>query len=491
MNFSRRFLSATLPRFVPRTSFKAPLASIEPLPDSHDLLPPPMRDALPDQSPSHRPTTRTLPVGTFESELLVRKFLNFKLDLPIALVERLIRQRNIWVLRADGKRERNLDAKTQLFEGDIVHVRHTFDDTRAKPSLEQLMHFPLMGTQRDLLMDAITYKDDDILIINKPGNLAVHAGSKTTTHLQRFFSALQMDAVEPPRLVHRLDKRTSGLMILARNRIAAMRLSEMFRSHASPPHLEVPRLPSVDAFGNLVGGSTKPKESPKPVHDSDSLQVEKTYWAITTDVPPEMRGTLERHLFIPPDANISIADGVTDFSAPEHLPRDMGVTIMHPNRVSPWHHHCLKHSITNYEVIDTIGKKGAWLRLQPQTGRKHQLRVHCSQALHAPILGDLKYGVASFRDLHTMGWGQVFDFSKWTGVKATEDGMPMFLHLRHIVIRNYFKHLGSGGKPHLASADLKKNPCRVGDDLVVVAPLPEAWKDVFKACSLDASKHIK
>ena len=48
--------------------------------------------------------------------------------------------------------------------------------------------------------------------------------------------------------------------------------------------------------------------------------------------------------------------------------------------------------MTLYTTIETAGKRAAWLALMPLTGRTHQLRVHCAEALNTPIVGDVKYG---------------------------------------------------------------------------------------------------
>jgi 23S rRNA pseudouridine955/2504/2580 synthase len=71
----------------------------------------------------------------------------------------------------------------------------------------------------------ILFQDDDILVLNKPSGLAVQGGSKTTTHIDAALPYLKFGATETPRLVHRLDRDTSGLLLLARNRAAAQALT--------------------------------------------------------------------------------------------------------------------------------------------------------------------------------------------------------------------------------------------------------------------------
>jgi 23S rRNA pseudouridine955/2504/2580 synthase len=75
----------------------------------------------------------------------------------------------------------------------------------------------------------VIFRDDDVLAINKPAGLAVQGGTGTTRHIDGMLDALKYDAAERPRLVHRLDRDTSGVMLLARNRKAAAALGKSFQ----------------------------------------------------------------------------------------------------------------------------------------------------------------------------------------------------------------------------------------------------------------------
>ncbi|MCP4393774.1 MAG: RluA family pseudouridine synthase [Alphaproteobacteria bacterium] len=81
------------------------------------------------------------------------------------------------------------------------------------------------------LQDSVIYMDDDIIVINKPAGLAVQGGSKTTKHLDGMLDALMFDKKERPKLVHRLDKDTSGALVLARSAKAAAKLTKAFLGH--------------------------------------------------------------------------------------------------------------------------------------------------------------------------------------------------------------------------------------------------------------------
>jgi 23S rRNA pseudouridine955/2504/2580 synthase len=79
----------------------------------------------------------------------------------------------------------------------------------------------------------LLYEDDDVFVFNKPAGLAVQGGSGLTRHLDGMLDALRDRKGQKPRLVHRLDRDTSGVLIVARTRLAAERLAASFRSRSS------------------------------------------------------------------------------------------------------------------------------------------------------------------------------------------------------------------------------------------------------------------
>ena len=98
----------------------------------------------------------------------------------------------------------------------------------------------------------ILHRDHDVIVINKPAGLAAQGGSRVSRHLDGLLDALRFDAAERPKLVHRLDKEASGVLILARTAAAAAHLAERFRKR----------------------------------------EVRKIYWALTISAPKETRGRL-------------------------------------------------------------------------------------------------------------------------------------------------------------------------------------------------------
>ncbi len=128
-------------------------------------------------------------------------------------------------IRLNGKKA---EGAARVFEGDLVEVRGDIvnPDKAQAPREKQPMKLTL-----ELANEAqswVLYKDKDILVINKPAGLAVQGGSKVTKHLDGLLPALQFDGKQVPRLVHRLDKDTSGVMLLARHVAAAAELQRGF-----------------------------------------------------------------------------------------------------------------------------------------------------------------------------------------------------------------------------------------------------------------------
>src|SRR5262249_62138226 len=78
------------------------------------------------------------------------------------------------------------------------------------------------------------YEDADVLVLNKPAGLAVQGGSGTTRHLDGMLASLRDAQGQRPRLVHRLDKDTTGCLLVAKTRLAASALPKTLRSRSAP-----------------------------------------------------------------------------------------------------------------------------------------------------------------------------------------------------------------------------------------------------------------
>ena len=157
----------------------------------------------------------------------------------------------------------------------------------------------------------VIYEDEEVLVLNKPAGLAVQGGTKTLKHVDRLLSAWG-EGLERPRLVHRLDRDTSGVLVLGKTPGAAAKLSGAFARR----------------------------------------RAEKTYWALVVGNPKPSEGVMELHL---------VKKGVGD--------REMVVPAdpKDPN-ADP--------AETEFVTISRAAHRVAWMALRPHTGRTHQLRAH-------------------------------------------------------------------------------------------------------------------
>jgi 23S rRNA pseudouridine955/2504/2580 synthase len=137
-------------------------------------------------------------------------------------LEKLLRTGQV---RVDGKRAK---ANLRLASGQVVRVP-PLAETGA-PGSGPKPERPVADTDARWLQDAVLYRDRDLLAIAKPAGLAVQGGTGTDRHLDAMLDALRFDAAERPRLVHRLDKDTSGVLLLARSAAAARWIGEAFRA---------------------------------------------------------------------------------------------------------------------------------------------------------------------------------------------------------------------------------------------------------------------
>ncbi len=196
----------------------------------------------------------------------------------------------------------------------------------------------------NLLVDSIIFKDEHLIALNKPEGLASQGGSSQgTRHLDAYKSTLQFGKKDTPRLIHRLDKDTTGILLLARD------------------------IKMANAFTNLFR----------------EKQVEKIYWALVGGVPKKEEGTLESYIrkkdIWKPKGNSSAIDQKQSKLDKENK----------------------KKALTYYRVIEKIGSQYSWLELRPATGRTHQLRIHCAY-LGYPIIGDRKYKIREEKNSHDL-----------------------------------------------------------------------------------------
>lgn len=138
-------------------------------------------------------------------------------------LQKLLRKGQV---RVDGRRAK---ASHRLEAGQVVRVPPISEE---KASAGPTGGYTPDTAEAEALRAAVLYRDDRILVIDKPAGLAVQGGSGTHKHLDAMLDALRFGAEERPRLVHRLDKDTSGVLVLARDAAAARALTRAFRDGA-------------------------------------------------------------------------------------------------------------------------------------------------------------------------------------------------------------------------------------------------------------------
>ncbi len=256
------------------------------------------------------------------------------------LLEKLCRKGDV---RVDGGR---VKTSARIGPGQVVRVPPLPD---APATLADRIGAPIgpvgpNAAETRAMADAVVFRDDHMIVLNKPPGLAVQGGTGQQRHLVAMLPALRFDRIDDPRLVHRLDKDTSGLLVLARTGAAAVELARLFRSRA----------------------------------------VEKIYFAVVAGRPEPARGTIRFGL---------VKAGGKGEREKMH--------VLHPDEIEATEG--AKHATTDYRVIDQAGGRAAWVAMKPVTGRTHQLRAHMA-ALGCPIAGDGKYGGRG-QENDGSGWG--------------------------------------------------------------------------------------
>ena len=207
-------------------------------------------------------------------------------------------------VRVDGHR---VDAATRLSAGQSVRVPPL--PPRPQPKPQGVPDPAVLEEMRDMIL----YQDDHLFVLNKPYGLPVQGGPGITRHVDGMLEALREPGGDRPRLVHRLDRDTTGVLLIARTAGTAAKLAAAFRGR----------------------------------------DMDKTYWAVVAGRPVPVEGQIDLPLK-------RIAGGQGERTAPAERDDEEGAR-----------------AITDYRTLDHAARKLAWLELKPHTGRTHQLRVHC------------------------------------------------------------------------------------------------------------------
>jgi len=163
-------------------------------------------------------------VQSFEDDWRLDKW--FKINFPDLGYGRLSKLLRTGQIRLDGKR---VKANERIREGMELRIPPIGDNPN--PVENRVARKKAISAEdAQLMRDMVIYQDDQVIVLNKQPGLAVQGGTKTPRHIDGLLEALQGDKPEKPKLVHRLDKDTSGVLVIARSSKAAKSLTESFRN---------------------------------------------------------------------------------------------------------------------------------------------------------------------------------------------------------------------------------------------------------------------
>lgn len=257
---------------------------------------------------------------------------------PQGRVDKMCRKGEI---RVDGGR---VKGSTRVEVGQQVRIPPLPEGAAPVPD----KHERISAADAKFIQSCVIYRDDQVIALNKPPGLAVQGGSgQGGRHVDALSEALKFDLDEKPRLVHRLDKDTSGVLLLARTRAAAKALTAAMRHR----------------------------------------ETRKIYWAIVAGVPTPYLGEI-RYALVKAGGHGKGGEGEKMIAV---HPRETDAT---PGA---------KRAHTLYATLYRVASRAAWVAMEPITGRTHQLRAHMAEIGH-PIVGDGKYGGSGQENMGD-GWG--------------------------------------------------------------------------------------
>jgi 23S rRNA pseudouridine955/2504/2580 synthase len=281
-------------------------------------------------------SVQTFEVGEDEEGMRLDRW--FKRRMPMLSLSHLNKIVRTGEVRVDGAR---VKTATRLAKGQSVRVPPLKLAAPAVPAPA------ISAIDARALKDMILYEDRDLLVLDKPFGLAVQGGSGTTRHIDGMLASMPNEHGGRPVLVHRLDRDTSGVLLVAKTRSVAADLGEIFRTR----------------------------------------EARKIYWALVEGVPKPAQGRISLYLAKGP--------GMEAARGPRNEVGGRGK--LEKMRIAKHGDEDARHSVTYYTIVDKVAPRLAWLSMKPITGRTHQLRAH-AEAIGHPIIGDPKYGVTEPND---------------------------------------------------------------------------------------------
>ncbi|HMO72521.1 MAG TPA: RluA family pseudouridine synthase [Paracoccaceae bacterium] len=284
-------------------------------------------------------SVQLLVVAEDEGEMRLDRWLRRRFpQLTQGAVEKLCRTGQV---RLDGGRVKAAD---RVAPGQAVRVPPLPDGPPPEPDGAPR----ILSADARMIQDGVIFMDQHMIVLNKPPGLPSQGGSgQGERHVDGLTGALTFGYKDRPKLVHRLDKDTSGVLMLARTDRVARGLSEALRHRAA----------------------------------------RKIYWAVVAGVPNPKQGSIKFALM----------------KAPGHGRGGEGekMICIHPAKLAE--HPEAKRAQTDYFTLWFRGSRLSWMALEPVTGRTHQLRAHMAEIGH-PIIGDGKYGGSAAENAGD-GWG--------------------------------------------------------------------------------------
>lgn len=219
-------------------------------------------------------------------------------------------------VRIDGGR---VKSDTRVQPGQMIRIPPMEVDAKKGGPIagRELKH----SSDHELLSRMLLHEDEKVIVLNKPAGIAVQGGSGVNRHIDQMLEAWTSPKGEKPRLVHRLDRDTSGVLVIARTRGAAQKLTAAFRER----------------------------------------DTKKTYWSLVMGVPKKRE------------------DKISTWLVKEQTPDGDRM------RIAKHGEDGADHAVSFYRIIEQAAQNYAWLEMEPYTGRTHQLRVHAAHIGHPII----------------------------------------------------------------------------------------------------------
>ncbi|KAF5207474.1 Rna pseudouridine synthase 4 protein [Thalictrum thalictroides] len=311
-------------------------------------------------------------------------------QLPRSLVQKLFRLRQVrkesicesnsqdFGSKPQEQRLKRVSAKDELSIGDKIFLPISVQEKQEHERFEK-QEYQCSKDEISYIQSLELHKDHAIIVINKPHGMPVQGGIGIRNSLDVLAAtALKYDYSEPPRLVHRLDRDSSGILVLGRTQTSAAVLHSIFREKTS-------------------GASTDDFDNTKQI-------LQRSYWALVIGTPRRTSGLV----------SVPLGKVVVDNGKSERI-----TTVDDAQTMS------CQHAVTEYRVIESSHHGFTWLELRPLTGRKHQLRVHCAEVLRTPIVGDYKYGWQAHRKWKPVPWSNPEKTEKLLGLNIHPFGLDL------------------------------------------------------------------